>query len=131
MKILVVDDNKLLADCIKVILEGEDYEVRSANDGTEGYLEYLAFEPDLIITDLQMPSQSGIELMRHIRAHDPRAKAIYMSADLEEFRPLLEEEKVKYRVSLLSKPFSMAELTSLLSQLQYPTNLHNGEEINA
>ena len=131
MKILVVDDNKLLADCIKIILEGEDYEVRSANDGTEGYLEYLAFEPDLIITDLNMPSESGVELMRHIRTHDPYAKAIYMSADLEEFKPLLEEEKMKYRVSLLSKPFSMTELTNLLSQYQYTSTLHNRDEANA
>ena len=131
MKILVVDDNKLLADCIKIILEGEDYEVRSANDGKEGYLEYLAFEPDLIITDLQMPSESGIELMRHIRIHDPHAKAIYMSADLEEFRPLLEEEQMKYRVSCLSKPFSMSELTNLLSQFHYKGNLCNCDEINA
>ncbi len=131
MKILVVDDNKLLADCIKLILESEGYEVRSANDGTEGYLEYLAFEPDLIITDLEMPNESGIELMRHIRDHDPHAKAIYMSADLEEFKTPLEEEKMKYRVSFLGKPFSMAELTSLLSQFQYTGNLHNGDEINA
>jgi CheY-like chemotaxis protein len=74
------------------------------------------FKPDLVITDIQMPRCDGLELMRHIRAHDPRIKAIYMSADLSRFRSTLEEERRRYNANLLAKPFSKVELIRLLPQ---------------
>ena len=117
MKILIVDDNSELASMLKIILEEEGYQVRSANDGRDGYLAYLEFSPDLIITDIQMPGETGLELMEHIRAHNPMVRTIYMSGDLDSFLSPLEEEKKRYPVSLLEKPFSKFELMGLLSVL--------------
>ena len=47
MKVLVVDDNRLLAATIQEILEDNGLEVRSANDGVDGYSAYLLFKPDV------------------------------------------------------------------------------------
>ena len=118
MKVLIVDDNNEFAFIVQKILEAEGDETRSASDAQDGYLSYLFFRPDLVITDLQMPGDNGLELMRHIRAHNPLVKTIYMSGDLSQFAEILEEEKMKYQVSLLEKPFSYGELTRLLSEFK-------------
>jgi hypothetical protein len=49
-------------------------------------------------------------MMGHIRAHDPMIKTIYMSADIDPYRPILTEEKRKYPVSFFEKPFSIESL---------------------
>jgi len=67
MKILIVDDNQGLAHILKMMLEEENYEVRLAQDGKDGYLAYLLFKPDLVITDIQMPERNGLKLMEIIK----------------------------------------------------------------
>ena len=116
MKILIVDDNQDLAFLIKWMLEDEGYEVRSAVNGRDGYSAYLLFNPDLVLTDIQMPEKNGLELMKEIRCHNPGVRTIYMSGDLSRYKPPLEEEKEKYHVGVLEKPFSKHELISLLSR---------------
>jgi len=116
MKILIVDDNRELAFLIKLMLEEEGFEVKSAKDGEDGYLTYLWFNPDIVLTDIQMPEKNGLELMGDIRSHNPTVKTIYMSGDLSQFWSPLEEEKKKYHVGILEKPFSRNELMNLISQ---------------
>ena len=117
MKVLIVDDNQEIASIVQTILEDEGFEIRTAMDGEEGFQVFLEFDPDIIITDIQMPRESGIELMTHIRRFNPLIKNIYMSGDLRSFWPLLEEEREKYSVSLLEKPFSRDELMGLVSEV--------------
>jgi CheY-like chemotaxis protein len=116
MKILIVDDNQDLAFLIKWMLEDEGYEVKSAKNGMDGYLMYLLFNPDLVLTDIQMPEKNGLELIKEIRCHNPEVRTIYMSGDLSQYGSPLEEEKEKYHVGVLEKPFSRNELISLLSR---------------
>jgi DNA-binding response OmpR family regulator len=115
MKILVVDDNKKLASLIRDIIETETHHtVRTALDGSDGYLVFLHFNPELIITDINMPRKNGFELMRQARTHNPMVKAIYLSADQDRFKSLLDLEEEKYHASFLSKPFCLSELMDLL-----------------
>ena len=116
MKILIVDDNVELASIIQMMLEAEGYEVRKAQDGPEAYITYLGFKPDLVLTDLHMPEENGLELMKHIRIHNPGVRTIYMSGDFGRYWGLLEEEEERYRVGVLEKPFSKDELMSMLSK---------------
>jgi len=115
-RILLVDDNQNLADLLQTMLKDEGYEVELAKDGGDGYLAYFHFTPDLVITDIQMPVENGLELIKHIRLHNPTVKAIYMSGDLSRFWPHLEEEKKRYKASFLEKPFSKGDLMNLVSQ---------------
>ncbi|MBM4313202.1 MAG: response regulator [Deltaproteobacteria bacterium] len=116
MKVLVVDDNQLLAIVICEVLEREGCEVMTANDGAEGYSAYLRFEPDLIITDIRMPVKNGLEMMECIRRHDPLVQTIYMSADIDSFRSSLLEEEKKYPVIYFEKPFPLGRLTEYVSR---------------
>jgi CheY-like chemotaxis protein len=110
MKVLVVDDNASLATVIREVLEDDGQEVVYAKDGVDGYLAYLAFEPDLVITDIQMPRKNGLEMMRRIRVHNPMIKTVYMSGNINTFRQLLEEEERRYPVSYFEKPFLLESL---------------------
>ena len=116
MKVLVVDDNRLLADTIQEILEDDGLEVMSARDGQDGYSTYLLFKPDIIITDIQMPRKNGLEMMKRIRVHNPMIKTIYMSGNIDAFQPFLMEEKKRYPVSYFEKPFSLESLMRVVSE---------------
>ena len=116
MKVLIVDDNEAVTIAMRSLMEGEDCRVRTAMDGKDGYSAYLHFRPDIVITDIEMPRKNGFEMMKDIRIHDPEIRAIYMSADLDRFCPILEQEKKRYRSGILGKPFSIIELVSILSE---------------
>ncbi len=111
-----MDDNLELGSILQIMLEDAGHEVKSAGDGIDGYLAYLLFNPDLVITDIQMPGENGLELMKHIRMHNPTIRAVYMSGDLDRYDLPLEEEKKRYSVSLLEKPFSKDELMRAVSR---------------
>lgn len=110
MKVLVVDDNRALASTIRDILEDDGIEVMSANDGVDGYSVYLTFRPDMVITDIQMPRRSGVEMMHRIRIHNPMIKTVYMSGNMNSIRPFLFDEAKKYPVRFFEKPFSLESL---------------------
>jgi len=119
MKVLIVDDDEALAGLIKEMIDRMDiYRVKMAANGEEGYEVFLHFKPDIILTDIQMPVKNGLEMVRDIRNHDPGIKTIYMSGDMSRFRTRLEEEKTKYKASLLEKPFSCSRLTVLFHEYQ-------------
>ena len=115
-RVLVVDDDISVTSILRQILEDEGFEVNTAADGHEGYLAYLTHLPDMILADIHMPGENGLELMKHIWRHNPKVGAIYMSGDWITFRSAIEEEEKKLRARFLRKPFSLAELMRVLSE---------------
>lgn len=115
---MVVDDSHAMAFVVQAILQRAGYEVRTASDAGNGYLLYLKFRPDLVITDLEMPWENGLEMMGEIRMHDPEIRVIYMSADASPFSSQLDEERKKHRVAFLQKPFSKTEMLQIVRQLE-------------
>ncbi len=85
IKILVVEDDQNLRLTLTELLRLEGYAVVTARDGDEGYLQALAHQPDLIITDLNMPILDGVELAKLIRREQGRiggTPIIALSANL-------------------------------------------------
>ena len=119
MKVLVVDDSKDMTDIVRMMIENNNHQVLTANDGENGYLAYLHFQPDLVVTDIQMPGKTGFQLMTKIRNHNPSIKAIYMTGDPARFLLRLKEEKNRHQVDILCKPFSINELSMMLSKVQH------------
>ncbi len=66
-KILVVEDDDVARELMRLTLERQGYTVTTAVDGISGYDLAVEFRPDLIITDIQMPSADGVHLMRRVR----------------------------------------------------------------
>lgn len=116
-KILIVDDAKTLTYFLQEVLESARYEVRTANDGENGYATSLEFDPDLIVTDIHMPGISGLDMVRKIRMHRPNVRTIYMSGDLDRYHSRLQAEQEGYDVKLLAKPFAPGEFLTLVANL--------------
>lgn len=66
-KVLVVDDEPQITRVLRHSLSAHRYDVRTAADGVSGLDTFRDWNPDLIITDLQMPEMDGIDLCREIR----------------------------------------------------------------
>ncbi|MEQ8712091.1 MAG: response regulator transcription factor [Cyclobacteriaceae bacterium] len=66
-KILVVDDESDILELLKYNLEKEGYEVKTALDGIKGVEIAKSFQPELILLDIMMPKQDGVETCRQLR----------------------------------------------------------------
>jgi DNA-binding NtrC family response regulator len=79
-KILVVDDEKIVGDMAKVILQNEGYEVETFTD-SQLALEALQRTPyDLVVTDLMMEQVSGMDILREVNRLYPNTKVIMLTA---------------------------------------------------
>ncbi len=125
MKVLIVEDDQFMASAIQRSLEKMVSEIKSAVDGIEGFWTFLHFKPDLIITDIRMPGENGLQMMSHIRRHDPMIKTIYMSGDVDTYRPFIEEEKERYQAVFFQKPFSLESLRNAVLELTSDVALPN------
>ena len=74
-KILIVEDEEILADLLKTKLTGLGYDVSIAPDGLQGWKALREILPDLVLLDIVMPKMSGIELLEH-KLEDPSVKTI-------------------------------------------------------
>ena len=80
-RILVVDDQYLIRETARQILESEGYEVLTAADGLDGLHALSKSLPDLIISDLNMPRMSGFEFLAVVRERFPHIPTIAVSGE--------------------------------------------------
>jgi DNA-binding response OmpR family regulator len=116
-RILVVDDDPESRDLLSEVLEANGYpQVEAAADGLAAR-EALARDNDcpIIIADLHMPNESGLDLLRHLRKQNAKHEIVLMSSFFS-----LTERKLALDLgayALLNKPFRISELLELVSQL--------------
>ena len=66
-RILVIDDESQITRVLRAALTAQGYQVRTANDPEEGLQLYREWTPDLVITDLMMPTMTGVDVCRAVR----------------------------------------------------------------
>ena len=108
-RVLIIEDDPNVADVVTRYLEREGYAVESAADGLAGLELALSDPPDLVVLDLMLPSLSGFEVCRRLRATAP-VPVIMLTARGEEVDRIagLELGADDY----VAKPFSPRELTA-------------------
>ncbi|MBF0533150.1 MAG: response regulator [Candidatus Omnitrophica bacterium] len=79
IKILVVDDEEILRDRLKRLLELDDYEVTTAENGVKGLEEYSRISPDIVLLDIKMPGMDGIEVLDRIKELPHHAEVFIMT----------------------------------------------------
>ncbi|MEO9806622.1 MAG: response regulator transcription factor [Reichenbachiella sp.] len=86
-KILVVDDEIDILDLLKYNLEKEGYQVEVANNGIKGVEVAQTFVPDLILLDIMMPGQDGVETCRQLRELKSLSNTfiLFLTARVEEY----------------------------------------------
>ena len=115
MKILIIEDEKILADSLKTLLESKGFEVEAVYDGETGkeYAELGIY--DLLILDVMMPKMDGYEVARRVRANRCSTPILMLTAKSEV------EDRIKGLNSgadyYLTKPFYTAELLACINAL--------------
>ncbi|MGB1250452.1 MAG: response regulator transcription factor [Candidatus Promineifilaceae bacterium] len=66
-KLLIIEDDKTIQDVVRDYLTAAGYKVACASDGLEGFQVFHAFQPELIILDINLPSMSGLEITTQVR----------------------------------------------------------------
>ena len=79
-RILIVEDEALVADSLAYLLEEAGYNVTAVADGREGLERALESPPNLIISDFMMPRMSGLEMIKRLRAAGNTTPVILLTA---------------------------------------------------
>ena len=102
-KILLVEDNALIASTLALILESRGFLVTTAKDGRSGFEAFRSGSPDLVLSDIVMPNLNGIELAKKIR--DVGNVPILLLSGQTISAELLERAAQEgYQFEVLSKP---------------------------
>jgi len=105
-RILVIDDDRLLREAVRALLESARYDVIEAADGDAGLRLYREQGADLVLVDIFMPERDGLEVIRTLRAEAPQALIIAMSGGGRLVKVDLLQAAARFGASrTLAKPF--------------------------
>ncbi|NML42081.1 response regulator transcription factor [Chitinophaga sp. G-6-1-13] len=108
IRLLLVEDETVLAGVVKETLEMKGFEVIYAADGQEGWQLYRQHQPDVCVIDVMMPRKDGLTLVQEIRATDTHTPLIFLTAKSE-----VQDVLKGFHAGAddyIKKPFSMEEL---------------------
>ena len=113
-KVLVVDDERVIADTLAMILNQSGFETRAVYSGEKAVELAASFAPDMLITDVIMADLNGIDAAIMIRAILPHIKILLFSGQAAT-ADLLEKARAKgYEFEILAKPVHPQDLLSRL-----------------
>ena len=117
--VLVVDDNKTLADLFAAMLSASGYNAIIATDGAEAIARVRADSPCLVLCDQMMPGMSGVEVLSALRADPVTAELpfVMMRTAATETTPRLQPN------AYLQKPFIPAEMLCRVAELTTPSTV--------
>ena len=79
-RVLVIDDEPAMTEWLRIVIEAEGYEVRSALIGARGEEIFRQWRPDVVLTDLELPDTDGIGLLRRLKEVDESPQVIVVGA---------------------------------------------------
>jgi CheY-like chemotaxis protein len=112
--LLVVDDEQMILDAIKIIFEDMGYEVITTTVPAEGIAAAVARPFDLILTDLRMPVSNGAEVTEAIRAARPDARVLVITGFPND--PLVRRALDAGAIDIVRKPFEIAKILDYLKE---------------
>ncbi len=116
-RILIVDDDPEVRSVFRRILERDGHSITEAENGKRGSELYQAGDFDLVLMDLVMPEQEGLESIQKIRAADPHARIIAISGGGQDLGfEYLRMARAFGALDALQKPVRAAELSGAVQQ---------------
>jgi len=116
-KVLIVEDEEIIRKFLSDVFS-KQYDINAACNGQQGLEIYCISvenhnQPDIVITDMNMPMMQGNDLVKRIRAYEtdldiPKTAVIVMSGVPQENAPLLSDLEQVAAYSFMSKPFDLA-----------------------
>ncbi len=122
-KVLVVDDEIHIVHVVAIKLRNNGYEVISANNGAEAYKLACEVNPDIVVTDYQMPVMTGMELVEKLRENEQTKNIPVIMLTARSFAISKEQQEQLQISDCLSKPFSPRELLINIEDILYQKEL--------
>jgi len=102
-RILLIDDQKVIANVYRSKLEDEGFAVDIATDGQQGLIKILETKPDLVLLDWNLPKLSGLNVLKQVRAKIEFSEMPIVVLSISSFAPMVEEAKRAGANMVLSK----------------------------
>jgi CheY-like chemotaxis protein len=115
-KVLVVDDQNLIADTLAEILNNAGFDAVPAYDGREALEKASRFHPDWIMTDVLMPRMNGVELAIAIRKNYPKTSILLLSGQAGISEMLEDGRRQGYQFELIAKPVHPLKLIQRITE---------------
>jgi two-component system, OmpR family, response regulator len=115
VRVLVVDDEPSLAELLASVLRYEGWDIAVAEDGTSAVRTAREFRPDAVVLDVMLPDFNGLEVLRRLRAEQPRVCVLFLTA-----RDAVEDRVAGITAGgddYVTKPFSLEEVLARLRGL--------------
>lgn len=119
-RLIVIDDDKDVADLIARIAESVGFEVRTVWDGANFKRAYEEFRPEGIVMDIYMPHMDGLELIGYLAERGTTAPIVIVSGSDDEMREMVERLGLARGLKIvasIAKPLRVAELRASLERL--------------
>jgi DNA-binding NtrC family response regulator len=113
--VLVVDDEEMLRSLLERILIKEGYQVETAADGAAALDKLRAKAYDLLITDIKMPKQSGLDLLKEVKKEFPGTAVIIMTAYGDSFT--VKDAMLLGADEYITKPFKSFEIALIVERV--------------
>jgi CheY-like chemotaxis protein len=113
-RVLVVDDEKVIADTLAIILAQNGFESTAVYSGTEAVRRAQETNPDLVISDVIMPDMNGIQAAIQIRQMLPKTKILLFSGQAATADLLEDARKEGHEFEILAKPVHPQDLLAKL-----------------
>ena len=107
-RILIVDDEPQICRILSALLAERGHETAAAESGEEALSKHVAFRPDIVLLDINLPGMNGIETLKRLLTADPQLTCIMMTA-YGSIRSAVEAMRIG-AFDYLSKPFDNDEL---------------------
>lgn len=124
IKILVVDDDKLIRWSLKEIFSQEGYSVDTVATAKEALKQAKKITYELIFADLEISNESGIEMLKNAKIHQPDARIIILSAlTKQQIEPRLGNLNI---YSIIEKPFKSEQIRTIVKRALDLANYEKG-----
>ena len=117
LKILAVDDSRTMRDMLRISLTGAGMMVTTADDGMHGLEMLENFQPDAIISDVNMPRLDGFGVIEAVRAGPLHAALPILVLTTESAPDLKERARKSGATGWIVKPFDDAKLVSAIKRI--------------
>lgn len=116
IKVLVIDDEKLLVKSTCMVLSFHGFEAKGALDGEEGLKEAVGFNPRIILLDIMMPGMDGWEVLSRLQENEATKAIPVIIFTAKEHSNGTALARSKGAVDYIPKPFESEQLVSVLKK---------------
>jgi CheY-like chemotaxis protein len=116
LRVLIVDDQQLIADSLAEILTNAGFEAQAAYDGWEALEIARRFHPDWLLSDVLMPRMNGVELAITFRNQFPKTAILLFSGQAGISEILQDGKNRGYEFELIAKPIHPLRIIERLSE---------------